>query len=157
MPLASPLPEPSTTRVALRLGRGQVQVRLPYGLEEALALGVLEAVPLPTPLAGEADLDRHVDQDRQVGQRVVRREVLQPADLIGVDAIGGALVGERRVKVAGADHVVAALEGRNDDARSVLGARGGEEQRVSTGIEVVGDVALETAQRELAAQVVSAS
>ena len=59
----------------------------------------------------------------------------------GLVPVAGALVGERRVEIAGADDPIAALEGGPDDARDVLGAAGGVEQRVGARVEVVAHAA----------------
>jgi hypothetical protein len=85
----------------------------------------------------QPNLDRNVEQDGEVGPQAGRGEVLEQAHLVGVVAVAGALVGQRRVDEARADDPLAPLQGRADDARHVLGAAGGVQQRVGPGVEIV--------------------
>src|SRR5207247_8921326 len=91
------------------------------------------------PLAAEPHLAWNVDQDGQVRNDIVGGEALQGPDLFGIDPVGGSLVGQRRVQVAGTHDVIAALEGWLDDARRVLRAGRGEQVGIRAGWEVVGD------------------
>ena len=69
-------------------------------------------------LAGQAGLDRQVEQDRQVGPEAVGRELLERAELVERDARAIALVGERRVGEPGADDRLAGRERGPDDLAS---------------------------------------
>ena len=135
-------PAPSTIRNRSGSSSANCQVRGAHPLEEGHLLGVLESVPfLAPPSALEADLDRHVEEDGEVGPQAAGRERLEAAHLVEIVAVAGALVGHRRVDVAGADDPLAALEGRADDAADVLRAARGIEQGVGARVEVVAHAA----------------
>lgn len=125
--------------ISIRLGGGQVQVRPAHPLEERGALGVLEAVPTVLPLAPQTDVDRDVEEDGEVRLQAAGCERLQRAQGVEVQPIAAALVGERRVKVSGADDPLPRVERGANAARDVLRPAGREQQRVGAGIEIVGD------------------
>ena len=90
-------------REALGLGRREGQEPVAdAAVEGEVELG-LEARDVAGRLARQADLDRQVEQDRQVGREAVGRGRLERAQRLERDAGAVALVGERRVGEAGAD------------------------------------------------------
>ena len=100
-------------------------------MEGEVELG-LEAGDVVRRLARQADLDRQVEQDRQVGPQAVGREPLQGARSSSARQPGAiALVGERRVGEPGADDGLAGgrAPGRITSATSWR-ARGVEQERV---------------------------
>src|SRR5918994_2032660 len=115
----------------IRLVGREALVRRADGLEEDGLLRVLEPVPLaPPPRARQPDLDRDVEEQREVRAQAEGREVLETSELGHVVPVAGALVGERRVEEARAHDPLATLERGPDDAGHVLRPAGGIEERV---------------------------
>ena len=128
--------------VPVRLGRGETQEGRPDPLVVRGVLERLEPGDLRR-LAGEAHLHRQVQEDREVRHQAAGREALHLAQLVHRHAGAGALVGQRGVRVAVAQHHGATGQGGRDDLVHVLGPRGGEQQRVRASAAVDGWIHVE--------------
>src|SRR5207244_1662107 len=104
---------------------GELAVRR-VDLPPELRALALDAVVLAAALCGLVGIDQQ--QDRLVGEQAARRLEVQLEHAVDAEAARDSLVCERRVDVAVADHVGAALERRRDHAVDELRARGCEEQ-----------------------------
>jgi len=82
---------------------------------------------LTTP-ARQANIDRHVEQHRDIGIQVGDRKIGQRPDRVDTEFAPGALIGKRRCDVAIAHNVASGLERRSDQFVDVLGSIAGHEQ-----------------------------
>src|SRR5437868_9167912 len=100
-------------------------VRLVDRAVELLPLA-LDAVRGGAALGRDVGIDE--DEEGAVGQQALRRGEVELEHAVDAEVAGDALVGERGVDVAVADHVAPGLERRGDHALDELGACGREER-----------------------------
>src|SRR5690606_24952941 len=113
----------------LRVPLGELEIGGAHALEELRVLA-LEAIVIARGDARAADVDRRVEQQRQVGLEPALDARTQALEEPAVDSAPAALVCERRVREAVADDPVAPLEGGHDHARKVLRARREHQERL---------------------------
>ena len=113
---------------ALGVGGGQAPKALRHpGVE--LGPGALEAVKLTPPHAVGQLLGGDVEEHDEVGPAPIDGPLVDGPDLVQRQPSAVALVGERGVDAAVADHVPAGPERRADDLLDVLRPVGGDEER----------------------------
>ena len=128
-------PSEETTIQRCGSARRSAAVSVEDPLVERLA-GAFEAVELATVEAVGDDVGVGLDEDDERRPHALHRPVVDPAQLVEVELAAVALVGERRVHAAIADHGPAGTQRREDDLGDVLGPVGGGDQRLGTGIEL---------------------
>ena len=117
--------------VALWRALGALQVRLAHRLEEGLPF-LLESVQAATGGgAGQADLDRQVEHQGQVGTQRPLDEALEGGDALSGQPAATALVGVGGIGEAIAQHHRTARQRRADDLGQVLGTRRKHQQQFS--------------------------
>ncbi len=104
-------------------------------IEVAVELELVQVVGPSGVASREADIDADVQEDRQVRQEPARREVLQAAHLLDVEAAPVPLVADGGVAVAVADDDPSGGEGGPDHLGDVLCALGREQERVRDRVE----------------------
>lgn len=111
-------------------GDGHLEEPVPDPAMECDVEAGLEPGSIIGRLARKADLDRQVEQDRQVGLEAARRDLLERRQLIVAKAAAIALVGAGRVGEPGADDRDPGRQRRLDDLLDQLAPSGVEEEGV---------------------------
>ena len=103
---------------------------------ERLALEPVGDIPLPAPPRGapEPDLNRQVQDDRQVRANRSHGQMLQRREQLFVDAIA-ALIGAGRIEEAIRQHPLPAFQRRADDAIDMIRPRRREEDALALDAE----------------------
>src|SRR5581483_12463282 len=111
----------------LRLRARAIEIGIAHALEEGriLALELVGAATagLRTRETFARDLRRHVEQDRAIRLAIGVNPGLEHGDALQRHAMAAALVGERRIGVAIAQHPIAARERRTYHLLDVLASR----------------------------------
>src|SRR6266480_173038 len=114
---------------ASRIGRRHLLVTGADALVKGRRLAI-QSILRWTRNPGEAGLDRQVEQDREVRLKTTGGLGLQPSQRVQVEATPVPLVGERRIRVAIAEHQLATCEPRADHLLDMLRPCRSEEQRL---------------------------
>src|SRR6185312_5358347 len=114
---------------ALRLGAGDLEKALAELLVELRSLA-LEAGLATRPLARTREALGHgqIEDEGEVGREIAGDEPMEPPELVLRNAAGRALIGQRRIGEAVAQHPLPALE-RRPDGRGQVVAPGGDNQQ----------------------------
>ncbi|GCC49462.1 hypothetical protein chiPu_0033995, partial [Chiloscyllium punctatum] len=83
----------------------------------------------------QSDLDRHIEDEGQIGLEIADRHALHRVDQFGRHLPELALIGARRIEEAVAQHPDALVERRQDHRADVVVARRGKQQRLGLGPE----------------------
>jgi hypothetical protein len=124
---------------AVRILAGEREKALTHALME---LGVLGFEPIgrragaAAASAREADLDRAVEHESQVGQEALARHLFDRADCLQRKLPPVGLIGQRRVREAIAEHHDTCLEGRANQALHVLGTVGEDQEELGEPADV---------------------
>lgn len=124
---------------AFRFGRGN---SLEPGAQSFMKVAVetLEPVGAPRPQRGtrEAGLNGEIEDQSLVGSEIADCELLQFSQLVERHTAAIALIGDRRIIEAIADHPASLSQRRPDQPRDVLASRRVKQQRFADGVPAFG-------------------